>query len=415
MRKTYEATVENVLRLMEKRLREFSGESRRSYSKALSSLRIYLISNYKSEDILTQAAVMNWVTDNLLHNLSSATVSFYLDKVASLYTAILPKLKERKNLDFKEMKSRLKALPSQGKSAGRIVEVVEKIRSSREKNRNPRLLQHLLQSLKKDEEEKEGRKEKYLFATGLKQSLNYIRGALALNAGILPGMVKSFLGEEVPQGLEMLRICEAETLTKLDENHLSKIIIDNIYGEEVQWYAMRLRPGVSYEDLLLRFRLLQKEVKMPELFYPLEEIARRIGRKVMVKGKPVIRDVVFFRKRQSEIYPMFTKLYDLAWCYRRGGMKSGNYASIPAGAMQEFKNAIGLLTPDFDVTPTGQVPLKPGDEVVIIDPQYLNLHGRILKVPKVKEEGSLIYRVRLTEGLGRWEIALDARLIKKCE
>ena len=152
---------------------------------------------------------------------------------------------------------------------------------------------------------------------------------------------------------------------------------------------------------------------MPELFYPCEEIANRVGHKVLWKEKPIIRDVVFFKKRKSEIYEMFTKLYDLAWCYRKPGGGIGNYATIPAKAMEDFKRALGMLTPDLEITPAGEMHHKPGDIVVFVNGNNIEEYGRILKKPSIDTDGNKIYRVTLLNSNGHWDIGVDARLLRK--
>ena len=110
---------------------------------------------------------------------------------------------------------------------------------------------------------------------------------------------------------------------------------------------------------------------------------------------------------------LFTNLYDLAWCYRNPGGNPGSYASIPDKAMEDFKKAIGFLNPDMEITPSGELSLKPGDEIIFINSHNMEEHARILKKPTLDEFGHKIYRVTLLNSNGRWDIGVDARLIRK--
>ena len=103
-----DATLVNVLRLFSKRLDEFSGESKRSYQKAYTSFQLYVVGNYPLNKIIDASIVENWLIDNLLQDLSWKTVSFYLEKISSLYTRISPNLIGGRSLVFKDIKKKLK-------------------------------------------------------------------------------------------------------------------------------------------------------------------------------------------------------------------------------------------------------------------------------------------------------------------
>ncbi|MCH5231018.1 MAG: hypothetical protein J1F43_04405 [Muribaculaceae bacterium] len=406
MKKRLEPTVENSLRLFSKRLAEFKGESRRGYRKAYSSLQVYLISNYMMGEILNRGMIENWVFDNLMHGLSKNTVGFYLDKVSSLYSSVAHKFNTGKLQLFKDVKIKLKhdAVPTD--LSDRISRVVDgmrkKCRRMRVSGKNSLLI---------DAVRKYGSEEECSICNETQSAVAVIWSCLALGGGVRPDLVKGML-RDVDRNLNILDFCEAAQVDDKERERICKLVADTLYGEEIQWFAMRLRPGVKYDDLISRFASLNGEVSLPELFYPSEEIARRVGRKVVWKGRPVIRDVVFFRHRKSEIYPLFTRIYDLAWCYRQPGNTPGNYASIPAKAMDNFMKAIGLLHSGFDVAPQGEMILSPGDEVIIIDGNSEE-RARILRKATPDEDGNKIYRVTLLDRNSRWDIGVDARLIRK--
>lgn len=402
-RKPVEPTLDNILRLFAKHLGDFSGESKRSYQKAYSSFQIFVIGNYSMSGILDSSVIENWVIFNYLQGLSSKTVSFYLDKLASLYSRVAHNLTGGKTSIFKDLKKKIKDFTPAGNYSAGMKGVTDKIRHISKKSQVSGKKNPLIDAIKTYPLE--------VFVRH-KATLDFLWGNIALAAGILPDEVKSTIGE-VPSNLDLLGLCGSNNLGRQRREEIARKVNHFIEGEEKQWFAMRLRPRVKYEGLLQRFSLISNNLRMPELFYPSEEIARRIGRKLVWKGKPVIRDVVFFKSRKSEIYPLFTKLYDLAWCYRTPGSQPGNYASIPEKAMLEFKKSLGFLNPDFEVAPAGEMKLKPGDEVVIVNGDYINQRARILKSSGETEEGHKIFRVTLLNLNGRWDIGIDARLIKK--
>lgn len=396
-------TIGNVLKLFSKKLEDFTGESKRSYQKAFSSFQLYTIGNYSMSSSFDNIVIENWVVDNIFQGLTRKTVSFYLEKISSLYTGVAHKLIGGKEPIFKDVKKKLKELPAAinyssiiNRVSSKIHEMVNRGAVSGEKRR-------LVESLENYD---------IVNSSESKESLKRIWACLALKSGVLPNVVKSAIGK-VPSILKPLQIVETKEISENLYKQAAKSVAESLKGEEPQWFAMRLRPKVKFEGILERFSLLGDTVKMPEFFYPSQEIAKKVGRKMVWTGKPVIRDVVFFKTRKCEIYPLFTNLYDLAWCYRTPGGGTGNYAVIPDKAMEEFKNALGFLNPDFEVMPTGQLELKPGDKVVIVDGEYAREIAEILKKPETMEDGNTIYRVSLLNQNGHWDIGIDARLLKK--
>ena len=397
------ATLENILMLMKKRLNDFSGESRRSYSKAFSSFQYFVVGNYLLSEKLNQNIVENWVIDNRLQSLTEKTTSFYLDKVASLYGAVADKVEGGKSRIYKEVKAKLKD-NSFPRDYGITVETcVKKIRNYY-KSRQPSALDSYLN---------------HSSLSPLKNEDNLTKtqwACFAIRSGIPSEIIASILGN-IPEPLKILEICSKIDISDDIIKETQKTVRNALINDNKEWFAMRLRPGVSYDSLIERFSKLTGVVKMPELFYPCEEIAVRVGKKIVWTGKPIIKDVVFFKYCITEIYSLFTHIYDLAWCYRNPGSSSYiKYASIPTKYMEDFKNAIGFLRPGYEIKPAGEMDFKPGDEVVIVNGDFAENKAKILKNIGSEDENSdsgQIYRVVLLDKNGKWEIGIDARWIKK--
>ena len=402
-RKLEIASLGNVLRLFSGRLKEFTGESRRSYQKAYSSFQIYLVGNYSMNVVLENSVIENWVVSNILQGLTRKTISFYLDKISSLYSAIGHKLIGGKGNLFKEVKKKFKDLHWDIDYSKVIKKITSKVRffNNRCLHQNKDcLIIEKITSFPEVSPLKE------------KSSIKYIWGCIALYSGVHPDIVKGIIGKGADI-LKLLDFCTDREVSLIERKQASKSVEESLKGEELQWFAMRLRPRAKFERLIERFSEISDEIKLPELFYPSEEIVKRVGHKVVWKGKPIIHDVVFFKSHKSDIYPLFTKIYDIAWCYRTPGGGTGSYAAIPGKAMENFKKSIGLLSADFELAPAGEMGLKPGDKVVIIDGDYTNELAEVLKKPYENEHGNKIYRVTLLNSNGHWDIGIDARLLKK--
>ena len=156
-----------------------------------------------------------------------------------------------------------------------------------------------------------------------------------------------------------------------------------------RWYAMRMRRGVRFPKLEKRLAELEAHLPSPYIFYPYEEITKRIGKRIKYRRKPVIHDIVFFRYRATDIPELFRRIGDLAWCYRT----AGTYAVIPRESMQAFQQTVGMFTPDYEVGEGGSLELAPDDEVVVVGGIFSGLEGKVVETMKTKK--GVLYRLRL--------------------
>ncbi len=247
----------------------------------------------------------------------------------------------------------------------------------------------------------------------------------ALRAGISPEEIVNTLGS-APAGFPALSVIDREQQTEATGNNAADDTITDRIAEilltnPLHWYAMRLRPYISYTDLTLRLSQLQKdnELNTPPLFYPHDEIARRTGKKIEFEKKPVIRDIVFFNAHATDILPMFTRIGDLAWCYKTDGANGKTYAAIPSRAFERFQQTIGHFTPDYQVAPIGSLPPLPGEKVEIVAGPFAGREARFIDVlpadqanaPDTEINCSTLYRCSLIGDNGiEWRITLPSLL-----
>lgn len=192
------------------------------------------------------------------------------------------------------------------------------------------------------------------------------------------------------------------TSSTADSRHAISCVATALTANPMRWWAMRLRPGVTFDRLRQR---LAAPATAPELFYPCREIARRTGRRLTYREQPLIADVVFFRCRLADVAPLFNHIGDLAWCYRH----CGTYAHIPDAAMTAFQTAIAIFTPDTEIAPAGTLSLNPGDRVIIIGGEFAQNPATILSAP-----AGTVYRLQVLGINGiEWKISLDSRLLRK--
>ncbi|MCM1450222.1 MAG: hypothetical protein NC082_07755 [Clostridiales bacterium] len=198
---------------------------------------------------------------------------------------------------------------------------------------------------------------------------------------------------------------------------ISDTVIAHLLDTPPQWFVMKLRPRVDYTRLTDRLATLNSTTRhtvdqLPELFYPHQEIARRIGRRLVYDRQPIIRDIVFFRLRRTDIYPLFLHIGDLAWCYTASRRPGSDYQAIPNSQFATFQQAIGQFTPGTDIYPAGTITIQEGDRVEIIGGDlkgHTATYERQLTDPDTRR---IIYRLRLIgDNSIEWVVNIDHRLV----
>ena len=280
-------------------------------------------------------------------------------------------------------------------------------------------------------------------ATNPQATLDSLWAYAALRAGIPAGNLVAHLGY-IPLGLPILRLsvalCPSATLREMSE--IGKIFLEN----PPQWYAMSLRPGVRFTQICHRIDQLYSSNAQrithdapPELFYPSEEIARVIGKKIVTRKRPFIHSVVFFRAKLTDIGRLFSKIGDLAWCYRQSARPGAPYAHITDAQFRLFQQTIAQFTPDYEVAPTGELELNEGDRVEILGGLFAgheatmegivkeDTHGEYISEPIVERAAGLsqgekqnakgvVYRLNIIGDNGiEWRINVNSRLLKPKE
>ncbi len=246
-------------------------------------------------------------------------------------------------------------------------------------------------------------------AAGADATLAALWACAALGCGIAPAEVAAAMGTRC-DALPVLALCRPAELSAGRRAEIVGIVAATFASNPLRWYAMRLRPRVSYEEIAARLDSLGSEVRRPELFYPYDEIARRIGRKLVFDRRPVIRDIVFFRTRLSEVCPLFCRIGDLAWCYTTSGRPGGAYAAIAPDAFARFQETIGHFTPDYDVEPLGATAPAEGETVVVVNRLFPGCEFDIEKI----ESGSAnaLFRLHMVGDNGiQWRLHASGRQI----
>lgn len=444
-----------------------SGSSGQNYAKAIASLSAFIAGQPRKDYIATTTFLENWFIFMFLRGLSVKTSLHYFDIVAGLYNAETGD-KEHETV-FKEVKARIKLLApdkwrqiitedsfkrflnlikladrqtgetavytdlllfsllNRGMNLSEVAalkcseidsfspecrEIAERHISPRRKYVFPleqtKYTPKQLERLITDKMNELLNSRNIINVGNIQESIRSYWAYGALTCGYPAETIISTIGRR-PIGVPVLALCSTVKEIPSEQKQLITDSISALFvGNPLNWYAMRMRPGVKFDRLLERIEDCKDKIIAPELFYPCKEIAKRINRKLVFEEKPVIPDIVFFKSRVTDVRPLFWQIGDLAWCYTSGD----TYASIPQKAMEAFQKAIGKFTPDYEIGPIGSISLRPGDRIVVVGGSFTGKEGEI--VDSSLNENGVIYRIMLwgDQNNIEWRVN-DARLIEK--
>jgi hypothetical protein len=196
-------------------------------------------------------------------------------------------------------------------------------------------------------------------------------------------------------------------------NHVSRILSKN----PEDWYAMQFRPHVNYERI--KDRLKSVGIIFSKSFYPMEEIVRRIDKKLIRESRPVIPGLLFFKKRATELPELFFHIGDIAWGYRCSRSIHSPYAIIPQKSIEEYERAVGKFVDSMEAYPEGTFLFEEGDKVEITGGEFCGHPAIFEKEVNQIEKGTykttkITYRLKL-EGIQNcsWVVELDPRQMTK--
>lgn len=203
----------------------------------------------------------------------------------------------------------------------------------------------------------------------------------------------------------------------ITEKRISDIrsqVIEVLTDNPLHWYALHLRRQTDFEQLTTRLK--EKDIALDEIFYPMEEITRKVGKKLVFQDRPIISWLVFYRARVTQLPRMFHEIGDLAWGYRYFRDVTSPYAIIPATEVRDYQQAIGTLSPSTRLRSDTDLRLHEGDHVIILGGPLNGYPGTFITEKKEKgnSTGRTIYRIALTSGNNiNWEVDWDPQLVKK--
>lgn len=235
---------------------------------------------------------------------------------------------------------------------------------------------------------------------------------VAISNGIDPASLSSLSGGKTPTFNPMIPLLSTLSVPEQERENVRATVARTLVDNPLEWHAMQFRPFVDFDKVKQAMDECRAEVSFAELFYPDEEITRRVGNKIKRERRPLIPGLLFFRSRATEIAPMFRHIGHLAWCYRQSGARSGSYAVIPKHEMQTYMTVIGQFSPDMEIFPAGFIPVKENDRVIMIGGNFAGLPATVTAI-KHQPDGEIICKLLFIGGNGvEWKVNADPRLLK---
>ncbi len=222
----------------------------------------------------------------------------------------------------------------------------------------------------------------------------------ALRRGIPASEVVAFLAA-TPPALPHLAVAESAKLSDERRTWLADAVGQTFISNPMRWYAMRIRPGRTFDELRSRLDTLPASER-PELFYPFSEIARKLHKRIVFRQTPVIKNVVFFRCGEADVFALAARIADIAWIYTSSGRTGDRFAVIPDAHFHQFRIAVG----SFDASTFSAEALTVGTEMQVISGIFEGIEASISKIDSA-EGRNILHLLYSGSNAIRWSITLD--------
>lgn len=443
--------IEKLCKFFESRLLELSSSTREAYHKAVSSFRNFAYSQNAHRHLPDSSLIEDWYLWMRFQGYTQKSAFHYLESLTSLYNHAVKQGVVAESKMFKEMKRKVKAEYNMENPFGIttsefewfVLSIIEVRRRASLPMLdlllcavlNPQISVMTLAKMQKVEiptlsavsrdiaQRCTDPKRKFVFP--LDQPHHTARQLeREVEAGIGELLDKYFHGlEDASKGggvdakISKLRdfaslYCGASYSQLRGQGvrntHLLRTMGRVLLGDPLCWFALRLRPGISYKHFISRMGVHSDFMRVPETFYPMEEIVRKVKKKIVTRQQPLISNIVFVRARFTELSLLMRYVGDVAWCYKT--LDSGNrvYATIPDREINRLRTTIGNIPPGSEVTVGGADELHPKDRVVILDGSSKGMEGVV-----IGKEAGTVYRVCLHTGFAAWSMSFDVRVLEK--
>lgn len=223
--------------------------------------------------------------------------------------------------------------------------------------------------------------------------------AAALKAGVSLVEIRAAIGS-IPKEYAHLSMIQHGQLTEGERLRILSRVADQINDGASRWFVMRLRHGVTPDDISEAVEMLLPELhKEMALYYPTHTVVSldKKGKRVK-EEKPYLPGVLFFRLRKDKVATLFSCIGDMAWCDRWTNAPDSPYCAIPTYEMRAFQRHVGAFSPDI------RMELVTRDEPLAVN-QTVRINGGGLMENRI----GVIRSIRNNNGTRTYTLALSER------
>lgn len=475
---------------------DFGKSAQKSYGKALVSLESFMRAFSLQYESLSTTLLADWLVSLSLSGHSLSTLQLYLNAISAISGEIdKDGSEEAGNVDFTRLRSILKEIIEEVATGESAANRKITLKSSENSPVKPAILRalHLTaviaggitiesaarlrredlaglpESVREITAPFEDPRRRYLFpleqsdytprqlarrlasafATAADPSIrrlpspaeHWLRNALSL--GATPSEAIGALGRNPMPGNPIIRLLgDIPPAGEEQRERLMTLVTEALTDNPLRWYALRLRQGVTPEELTTRIKGNEAISKLigvttdfklntaeSRIFYPTQRVAHRTSAGIHHTIEPLLPGILFMRLRSTELLPLLREIGDIAWIYRDPASRESGYAAIPDRQMNAFQLAIGVFTEETRVAPLGTIAPRPGQKVIILGGPLAGHTATFIKTRPSKKKGDLptedietadtlpldrvLYRLTLPGLNGiEWEADLDPRLLE---
>lgn len=181
-----------------------------------------------------------------------------------------------------------------------------------------------------------------------RESISSIWIAAAMKVGIpiaeICGLVK-----QIPSEYSYLKAVGRASLSANRKRAVLQKVADSINDNTRQWFIMKLRSGKTPDDIKEAIAENFAEMVSDTIFYhPAHQVVRYDKKNKKIREEvPYLPGILFFKTRRDKVGTLFSRIGDLAWCYKVSNTPGSPYCTIPIGEMKKFQKYVGQFTPDI--------------------------------------------------------------------
>lgn len=223
--------------------------------------------------------------------------------------------------------------------------------------------------------------------------------ARAIDLGIDLRVVRAVL-PDVPPRFKALELLDKAFVPEAEKREAIWRVANSINSNATHWFVMKLRPGVTADDIKSRIEeTLPGRLDTMDFYYPTHTVVSRQGKKRVRKEVAYVPDLLFFRTQYDKVRSLFAKIGDLAWCYKWSNSSDSGYSIIPQADMTHFQQTVGMFTSDIRVELIDlQTNYKVGDSVLVTGGVMKGYLGEIQAIDD--KAGDRIFILRISNDMG---------------